>query len=141
MRAKTGGRVSSRPLLRGAYEIVKRTFLVLGKLAASIIDETLRVNEVDALACLILGETLQLEEAHELHSDADTGGASTQEKDAMIVERAARCSRRELCSVHKTGEDDSTSPLDVIIEERVAIAEDVKEVESLLKFDALVFVA
>ena len=67
------------------------TLLVLRQLATSIEDETLRVDKVDPLAGLLLGQALELEEAHELHGDTNTGRTSAEEEDAVIGERTARC--------------------------------------------------
>ena len=49
----------------------------------------------------------------------------------MVGERAARSSGGKLRSVHEAGKDDGTSALDIVVEEGVAVAEAVKEVEGL----------
>ena len=67
----------------------QRTLLVLRKLAAAIVDEALRVNEPNALTRLFLAEALELEEALELHADANASGAGAEEQNAVVGERAA----------------------------------------------------
>jgi hypothetical protein len=99
--------------------VIKHTAFVLSHRATSIEDEALRINEINPLACLSLGEALESEEAHELHSDTNTGRSSTKEKDAMISQGAARCTARKLGRVHEPGEYNGTGALDVIVEHSV----------------------
>ena len=103
--------------------ITRLTFLVLSQLATCVVDETLRIDQVDALAGFILGQALELEEAHELHSDTDTSRPGAKEEDAVVGEGAAGCSRRKLRSIQEAGEHDGAGALNVIVEERVAVAE------------------
>jgi hypothetical protein len=56
---------------------------VLGELAARSVYESLRVDKPDALTRFLLGHALEREEAHKLHGDADTGGACTEEENAV----------------------------------------------------------
>lgn len=49
----------------------------------------------------------------------------------MVRQGTAGGSGRKFCGVEETGEDDSTRALDVVVEERVAVAESVKEREGL----------
>lgn len=107
------------------------TLLVFGQLAAVIVDEALRVYEPDPLAGLVLGQTLELEEAHQLHGDTDASGAGTEEENAVVGERATRSGRREFSGVREAREDDGASALDIVVEEGVPIPEGVKEVECL----------
>ena len=99
------------------------TFLVLSKFATCVINETLRIDQIDAFAGFVLREALELEEAHQLHSDTDTSRPGAKEEDAVVSEGAAGCSGRQLRSVHEAGENDGSSALDVIVEERVTVTE------------------
>ena len=65
------------------------TFLVFGKMAARIIDETFRVNQPNTLTCLFLGHAIQSEKAHQLHCNTDPSRTRSKEKDAMISEGPA----------------------------------------------------
>ena len=50
---------------------------------AAVVDEPLRVDEVDAAARLLLRQPLQLEEAHELHGNPDASRPSAEEQDTV----------------------------------------------------------
>lgn len=52
---------------------------MLGKLAAAVVDQALRIDEPDPLAGLFLAQALQLEEARELHANTDASGTCAEE--------------------------------------------------------------
>lgn len=67
---------------------------MFSKLAPGIVDEALRVDEPYTFASLLLRHALQLEEAHELHTDSDSSRASAEEEDTVVGEGAPRGRRR-----------------------------------------------
>jgi hypothetical protein len=59
------------------------TFFVLCQGTSLVEDETLRVDEVDALTRFIDCKSVEGEEAHELHSYTNAGRTGSQEQNAV----------------------------------------------------------
>ena len=62
-------------------------------------------------AGLILRETLEFEEAHQLFGHANAGGSSPEEENPMVLEWVTRSGRRKFCRVDKPGQNDGPSTL------------------------------
>lgn len=101
----------------------RHTLLMLRHRPSRIENQSLRVHKVDPRPGLRLRKTLQLEEAHQLHRDTYTRGACTQEENAVFAEWSAGGSGGEFGCVDEAGEDDGACALDIVVEERVAVAE------------------
>lgn len=108
------------------------TLLVLSHRATAIIDQALRVDKPNTTTSFFNAHTLQREEAHKLHRNTDTSRPSTQEKDALVYKRRLRRSRGEFSCVDETREHDSASALNVIVEDRVTVAEGLEVLEGVL---------
>jgi hypothetical protein len=92
---------------------------VLREATSSIINETLRVDEVNLSAGLLSGHSLKCEEAHQLRSNTDTCRACTEEKYAVVCKRTTRSGGGKFCCIYEPAENYSTSALDIIIEDGV----------------------
>ena len=66
------------------------TFLVFGKTTTGVIDETLRIDEVNLSTGLFLCEAIQSEEAHQLRGNSNARRTSSKEEDAMGNEGQTR---------------------------------------------------
>ena len=113
------------------------TLLVLRELTATIINQTLGVNEPDLATRFLLGQALELEEAHELHGYSDSGGTGTQEENAVVGKRTSGGCGGQLRGVHESGEHDGAGALDVIVEHRVAVTEGLEILEGVLSREVL----
>ncbi len=105
---------------------------MFGHRTSGVEDKTLRIDEVDSLPGLLLRQALKLEEAHQLHADTYSCGSSTEEQDLVIFERSAGGSGGNLGGVQESGEHDSAGSLNIIIEQRVLVAERLEEGERLI---------
>lgn len=108
------------------------TFLVFGKTATGVIYETLRIDEVNLSTCLFLCEAVQSEEAHQLRGNSNACRSSSEEQNAMGCEGQTRSGRRNVGSIQETTEDNGAGPLDIIIEDRVLVAESLKILERVV---------
>jgi hypothetical protein len=92
--------------------------LVVGEVVTAVSgDETLGVNEVEAVAGFVLGHAFAHEELDNLAGDADTGAAGSEEHGTVVLAGQTGT----LDSVDDTAKDDSASTLDVIIEAGVQV--------------------
>jgi hypothetical protein len=98
------------------------TLFMFSHRTTRVINETLRVDEVDARAGFLLRQALQGEEAHELHANTHASGAGTKEENTVVGQRSARSGRGDLGGIEKPTENDGTSSLDIVIEDWVFIA-------------------
>ncbi len=96
-----------------------RTFFVFSQAASRVVDETLRIDEVNLSTGLLLRHALESKETHQLRSDTDTCGTCTEEKDSVIRQRPSRSRRRKFGCIQEATQDNSASALDVVIKERV----------------------
>ena len=104
--------------------------LVVSELVTAVgSDKTLGVDEVEAVAGLILGHAFAHEELDDLPSNTDTGAAGTEEHRAVLLAGQTGA----LDSVDDTAEDDSASTLDVIVEAGVQITVTLKSGEGVLE--------
>lgn len=104
--------------------------LVVGELVTSVSgDETLGVDEVEAVAGILLGHALADEEVDNLLGNADTGGAGTEENGTLVLAGETGA----LDSVDDTAEDDSASTLDVVIEAGVVVLVTLQSGERILE--------
>lgn len=87
------------------------TSLVLGQFPSLVVHESLRIYEPYAFTGLLLRETLEFKETHELLSNANTSRSSSEEEDLLFGERQTGSIRRELCRVDETREDNGASAL------------------------------
>ena len=104
--------------------------LVVGELVAAVSgDETLGVDEVEAVAGFILGHAFAHEELDDLAGNADTGAAGAEEHRAVVLAGQTGA----LDSVDDTAKDDSASTLDVIVEASVQVTVPLKSREGVLE--------
>ena len=99
---------------------------MFGKTATGVIDKTLRIDEVNLSTRLFLCEAIQSEEAHQLRGNSNACRSGSEEQNAMGYERQTRSRRRKVGSIQETTEDNGTSSLDIIVEDRVLAAESLK---------------
>ena len=93
--------------------------LVVGELVTAVSGhETLGVDEVEAVAGLVLSHAFAHEELDDLAGDTDTGAAGAEEDGTVVLARKTGA----LDSVDDTTEDDSASTLDVIVEAGESVA-------------------
>jgi hypothetical protein len=110
--------------------VTREVELVLGELVATVVgDETLGVDEPEALSGLVLGEALVHEELDELLGDTDTGRASTEEDGTLV----SGGNLGLLDTVDETTEDDSTGTLDVVVEHGVGVLVTLERREGVLE--------
>lgn len=110
--------------------VTREVELVLGKLVATVVgDETLRVDQPEALSGLVLSETLVHEELDELLGDTNTGRASTEEDGALVSSGNLGL----LDTVDEATEDDSTGTLDVVVEHGVGVLVTLERREGVLE--------
>ena len=87
--------------------------LVVGELVTTVSgDETLGVDEVEAVASILLGHALADEEVNNLLGDADTGRAGAEEDGAVVLAGETGT----LDGVDDSTEDDGAGTLNVVIE-------------------------
>lgn len=104
--------------------------LVVGELVAAVSgDETLGVDEVEAVTGFILGHAFAHEELDDLAGNADTGAAGAEEHRTVVLAGQTGA----LDSVDDTAKDDSASTLDVIVEASVQVAVPLKSGEGVLE--------
>lgn len=104
-------------LLAGVV-LASKVDLVVGELVTTVSgDETLGVDQVEAVAGIVLAHALTHEELNDLLGDTDTGRASAEEDRAVVLGGQTG----PLDGVDDTAQDDRTGPLDVIIETGVEI--------------------
>lgn len=104
--------------------------LVVGELVTAVSgDETLGVNQVEAVASLIFGHALANEEVDNLLGDTDTGAASTEEDRTVFLARQTGA----LDGVDDTTQDDRAGTLDVVIEAGVGVPVTFKCREGILE--------
>ena len=90
--------------------------LVVSELVTAVgSDETLGVDEVEAVAGLVLGHAFAHEELDDLTGNPDTGAAGTKKHSAVLLAGQTGA----LDSIDDTAEDNSASTLDVIVEASV----------------------
>lgn len=113
--------------------VTREVELVLGKLVATVVgDETLGVDQPEALSSLVLSQTLLHEELDELLSNTDAGRASTEEDGTLV----SGGNLGLLDSVDETAKNDGTSALDVVVEHGVGVLVTFKRREGV--FEVLV---
>lgn len=104
--------------------------LVVSELVAAVSgDETLGVDEVEAVPGFVLGHAFAHEELDNLTSNADTGAAGTEEHGTVVLAGQTGA----LDSVDDTAKDDSASTLDVIVEAGVHVTVPLKSREGVLE--------
>lgn len=104
--------------------------LVVGELVAAVSgDETLGVDEVEAVAGFVLGHAFAHEELDNLTGNADTGAAGAEEHGTVVLAGQTGA----LDSVDDTAKDDSASTLDVIVEAGVHVTVPLKSREGILE--------
>jgi hypothetical protein len=104
--------------------------LVVGELIAAVSgDETLGVDEVEAVAGFVLGHAFAHEELDNLTGNADTGAAGAEEHGTVVLAGQTGA----LDSVDDTAKDDSASTLDVIVEAGVHVTVSLKSREGILE--------
>jgi len=110
--------------------VTREVELVLGKLVATVVgDETLGVDQPEALSGLVLSEALVHEELDELLGDTNTGRASTEEDSTLV----SGGNLGLLDTVDEATEDDSTSTLDVVVEHGVGVLVALERREGVLE--------
>jgi hypothetical protein len=106
---------------------------MLRQRSSLLVDQPLTIYEPNLLSCLIIAQPMQPEVTHQLLRNAHTRATCTQEQDPMrFRRRATRCSGREPRGVDEAGEDNSAGALDVVIEDRVRVAEAVEICEGVV---------
>jgi len=104
--------------------------LVVGELVTTISgDETLGVDEVEAVASILLGHALADEEINDLLGNTDTGRASAEEDSTLILAGETGT----LDSVDDTTENDGAGTLDVIVKAGVGTLVTLKCGEGVLE--------
>jgi hypothetical protein len=117
------------PLL-ASIVLASEVDLVVSELVTAVgSDETLGVDEVEAVAGLILGHAFAHEELDDLTSNTDTSTAGTEKDSAVLLAGETGA----LDSVDDTAKDDSASTLDVIVEAGVQITITLKSGERVLE--------
>lgn len=111
---------------------------MLSQFATSIENQALRVHEPDAVACLLSGQAVESKETQKLHSDADTCRTGTKEEDAVVRQWLVRSSRSNLCGIDETRQHNSTSALNIVVENGVAVAEGVKVFKGVIGREILI---
>jgi hypothetical protein len=93
---------------------------VFSQAASRVVNETLRIDEVNSSTGLLLRHALEGKETHQLGSDTDTCGTCAEEKDSVIRQRPSRSRRRKFGCIQEATQDHSSCALDVVIKERVS---------------------
>ena len=104
---------------------------------APVKDEPLRVDEVYPLARLVFRQALQPEEALQLHPNADPSGARAQEQYPVVRKGTAGRRARELRSVDEPAQHDRARALDIVVEQRVLLAEALQVPKRLVRREVL----
>ena len=110
--------------------VTREVELVLGKLVTTVVgDETLGVDQPEALSGLVLSEALVHEELDELLGDTNTGRASTEEDGTLV----SGGNLGLLDTVDETTKDNSTGTLDVVVEHSVGVLVALERREGVLE--------
>lgn len=98
--------------------LASKVHLVVGELVTTVSsDQTLGVDQVEAVASILLGHALTHEELDDLLGDTDTGRTGSEEHGAVVLAGQAGA----LDGVHHAAENHRASTLDVVIEAGVRV--------------------
>lgn len=110
--------------------VTREVEFVLGELVATVVgDETLGVDQPEALSGLVLTEALLHKELNELLGNTDTGRAGTEEDGTLV----GGGNLGLLDSVDETTKDDGASALDVVVEHGVGVLVTLERGEGVLE--------